>query len=1020
MNNRNYWAGWLLALGLLAVPGGPETWGGAGPRAPGFFTTWTVSEFQPDIPNGGRANCIAVHPKNNSVLFVASESGGVFHSTDRGQNWKHVDGLPPFLTNGIAFLPGKPQVMLATAGDDFKTAGGGGVWRSTDGGTSWSQTKAPAGITGRLSAYEISIAPDTKAVYVGSEFGCLLSTDEGASWKLLDVFKGGDRRVFAVVALGDKHVLAGGPGGVCRSDDAGTTWSTPVTGPAGIFDIHALGRSPLSRKSAYVADGNTNLFHTEDAGKSWAQIKSAPTGGGGCGGICFVFAVPRTLSAKVKGIELYFSNRCGTARLFCPVDARTGRVSYTGKWENLKVDHGDTRHLAFDSANRPLLLGTDGGLHETKDGGANWAFVGGGRHGYNALQITEVTGQTIDAVGRHDLYFGTQDNHLWSSGDSGKTWKFGMCCEGFFIECQRRVATVADAKITNVSCSGCGNHLSGALFSGVGNWPDPKGDVAGNPKIVRHSMHIQGVNDSGGFSKGLAVTFDLGKNWKQFVKLTEDRRDIPRMGPEGSSTTTTIIYQAVRTGWDSTRNIEINHLVRIHQAPRSQTGAVHHPAMKGFGGLGIDPTMFAWYQVYGIDPGNPYHLIAPDVINEKMMESHDGGESWKEIPQLTKLVTDNGRLLFRESIFPIASTVSFCPQDPRMVIVGTREAGLFLSHDNGATWARIPGTEKATLVTSAHWRSANDVIVSTYGRGLWHLQNEIFIPRVKFEEWCKAPCIIRWFNTDKGDPPPDAKFQRAILVYEGRIQGARAEGGVLKEVFVTPGSSVVWTTDAQRSVGVRVVQTSKAMGFVGVKKAPAAPKKGLAPRGLVLSKDNRLLGAVFGEPHAVMATPKAVQHLVAKAPSPTAGKPYVHVMAHRFGGAPAATLNKAMPIQGRGLPPGAALKVFVNGKPVTATLRVNADGTVQGNVPAPKQTGLHRLVIRHGEKGAVVDGFMFFVRHEDKPEAHMPRPKETGPPPLDKKKPPAAQGVDHVRVEGNGSLETHADTDARALRRRGD
>src|ERR1700686_4237765 len=27
---------------------------------------WFLSEFQPDVPNGGRANTIAVHPTNNS------------------------------------------------------------------------------------------------------------------------------------------------------------------------------------------------------------------------------------------------------------------------------------------------------------------------------------------------------------------------------------------------------------------------------------------------------------------------------------------------------------------------------------------------------------------------------------------------------------------------------------------------------------------------------------------------------------------------------------------------------------------------------------------------------------------------------------------------------------------------------------------------------------------------------------------------------------------------------------------
>src|SRR5690242_9112328 len=39
---------------------------------------WTVSEFQPDVPNGGRANTISVHPTDNKQMIVASETGGLF------------------------------------------------------------------------------------------------------------------------------------------------------------------------------------------------------------------------------------------------------------------------------------------------------------------------------------------------------------------------------------------------------------------------------------------------------------------------------------------------------------------------------------------------------------------------------------------------------------------------------------------------------------------------------------------------------------------------------------------------------------------------------------------------------------------------------------------------------------------------------------------------------------------------------------------------------------------------------
>src|SRR5260221_635053 len=106
---------------------------------------------------------------------------------------------------------------------------------------------------------------------------------------------------------------------------------------------------------------------------------------------------------------------------------------------------------------------------------------------------------------------------------------------------------------------------------------------------------------------------------------------------------------------------------------------VVYPLMNNFGGLGINPTMFAWYQVFGVDPGNTRHLIAPDIVNEKMMETSDGGDNWTEIPNLTSQVTNAGQFLFRRSIFPQASAVSFSPDDPKVVAIGTWQAGLFFS-----------------------------------------------------------------------------------------------------------------------------------------------------------------------------------------------------------------------------------------------------------------------------------------------------------------------------------------------------
>ena len=167
-----------------------------------------------------------------------------------------------------------------------------------------------------------------------------------------------------------------------------------------------------------------------------------------------------------------------------------------------------------------------------------------------------------------------------------------------------------------------------------------------------------------------------------------------------------------------------NKLARMTQSPFALGVSVSYPAMTNFGGLGIMPTMFAWYQVFGVAQKNPSLLIAPDVVNQKMMRSDTGGDtSARRSPGLTALVTDGGRLLFNVGIFPQVSAVSFSPDDPNLVAVGTRQNGIFMSGDGGLTWEKVPGSV-ATLITSLTWRSSTDLTVSTYGRGLWRLKWE--------------------------------------------------------------------------------------------------------------------------------------------------------------------------------------------------------------------------------------------------------------------------------------------------------
>src|ERR1051326_8455237 len=941
----------------------------AAPAAFAQFFGWRIREFQPDVPNGGRASTISVNPANNDVILVASESGGLFRSINRGATWRHVDALPEYSTNAVAFVPADPNTIIATTGEDFRSANGGGIWRTTDGGSNWTQMPSaptPAG-AGRLSAYEISIAPDSGNIYVATEYGVSYSADRGATWTHVDPFGGGDHRVFSVLAQDGGRVLAAGPAGIRRSTDGGATWlpSSTGTGGANIGDIHALGGSPFSSNTAYVVNSDTELYFTEDHGDHWTQIAAAPGGGGGCGGITFVKTIgftrriPRPPRIR-RTITLYEGNRGGVARMTAPQIIGTSRFNYGGAWTNLNVDHGDTRDLAFTSTRTPLLLATDGGLHKTVDGGANWTFTGGGHNGYNALQITEVKGQWITDGARHDLYFGTQDNNLWASTDDGATGINPFCCEGFFIQRRHRVPTVAHGKITFVSCSGCGDFIANPGFTGIGGWPDATAPPAANPKIVRQSWHVQGVETTGAFTKGFATTANLGGTWSQYALLPEDRRDLPKLSDPGLLP---VLYQAIRTGYDGARNFQINYLARITKRWLTPGARVSYPLMNNFGGLGINPTMFAWYQVYGVDPGNTRHLIAPDVVNEKMMETWDAGDNWSEIPNLTSQVTDGGTFLFRRWIFPSASAVSFSPDDPRYVAVGTWQNGIFISSDRGATWTKVPGSEAATYITSIEWKSATDAIVSSYGRGLWRVNWRLLYPLPDFERYCKLPCLVRpW---DRISDPAE-KYTDVVLVFDGRIQGARVANGAVREIFVSPGSSVVFFSESKEAPKIVVTESKTAVGF-GTNARTIAPDQKQILTGLALNAKGKIIRGAYSDKLLAMYEPTQKEQEqdkeeTGRTESPIAGKPYIELNVGS-GGGNIVPPQKPFTIKLRNFPDADVVLAIDNA--IVEKGHANQNGELTLRVVAPREIGLHTLTVRDAHTQKVIDGVMFIVKQED-------------------------------------------------------
>jgi hypothetical protein len=149
----------------------------------------------------------------------------------------------------------------------------------------------------------------------------------------------------------------------------------------------------------------------------------------------------------------------------------------------------------------------------------------------------------------------------------------------------------------------------------------------------------------------------------------------------------------------------------------------------GFGSLGIFPTMFAWYKPFGPDIHDPNFIIVPDIIDEKVKITTDGGATWTVNNNLTDLVTQSGALKFRWGPFTQISTIAYDPDKFGHILVGTVQAGIFRSCDYGQSWSKVAGSEIIPSVSSFYFMKNNEVGVSSYGRGLFKLALNACPPR---------------------------------------------------------------------------------------------------------------------------------------------------------------------------------------------------------------------------------------------------------------------------------------------------
>jgi len=683
----------------------------------------------------GRVADIAVDPRNRSLWYLANASGGLWKTTNRGNNWEPIfDEGGSYSLGCVTIDTRNSDVIWLGTGENSSNRSvgyGDGVYKSTDGGQSWKRM----GLSDSQHIGRILVDPrDSDVVFVaaegplwssGGDRGLFKTTNGGRTWKAVlkispntgvtDIaFDPRDPDVvYAASYQRRRHVgllIGGGPeSAIYKTSDGGRTWKKLSNGlPTVDIGRIALAVSPqkpdVVYALVYAAGDESGFFRSEDRGDTWIRQSSY-----------------KVIDPQYYG-EIYPDphkfDRVYAMDMITNVTEDGGKNFQCVRWR-MHVDH---HAMAFDSTDAGhLLVGNDGGLYESYDHGLTW------RHFTNLPTPQFYRVATDNALPFYNVYGGTQDNG--SMGGPSRTvnrvgirtseWIQTGGGDGF----QPRVDPEDPDIVYGLSQNGALFRLdkSTGVRTGIRPAAEPNGPAMrwhwDTPLLISpHApkrLYVAGNR--------LYRSDDRGDNWQPVSgDLTR------RLDPENQRLMGRI--------WDANA-VQKN---RFTTALSVSSALDESPLEEGLLYIGTDDGLVQvsedggekWRRT-GRFPGIPRRAYVSDVCASQhnvdtlyaafnnyqrgdfkpyLLKSRDRGRTWTSIA---------GNLPDRHVVWSVVED----HVNPELLFAGT-EFGLFFTVDGGLHWVPLrEGAPTAQFRDLTLQRRENDLVCATFGRGFYLLDD---------------------------------------------------------------------------------------------------------------------------------------------------------------------------------------------------------------------------------------------------------------------------------------------------------
>ena len=716
-------------------------------------------------PEGNRISAVVGVPGDPLVYYAGSASGGIAKTTDGGVHWSQIfDDQPAQSIGALAVAASDPNIVWAGTGEAWIRSHisiGDGIYKSTDAGHTW--TNMGLEKTGRIG--RVVVDPANPQIVIACalgtaygpqpERGVFRTSDGGATWQrtlFVDENTGcseiamnptNPRILFAGMWQLELHTWgreSGGPGsGLFMSRDGGATWKK-LTG-------HGLPAKPVGKVMPAIAHSNPNrvyvlietgdgvpwkgqdtergqLWRSDDGGENWKMINADRNAMGRTA------YYARMAVATDNDNETYYLN----ASFSKSIDAGATLAVQQGQ----EAPGGDHHDMWIDptNANR-MIVGHDQGVSVSQTRGRTWLK--------QRLPNAQLYHVTVDNQIPYYIYTNKQDGPSYrgpsnsrldeggrGGGGGGRSgiprgmWhSIGGGESGF------ATPDPVDPNIIWSTASGSGSvggivvryDESRRQLRDVEVWPDQEN---GPPADLKYrfvwtapfaiSPHDRNKLYIG--SQYVHQSTDGGQSWQE-ISPDVTLNDKSRQQSSGGLTPDNI-------------GVEYGGVIHAIAESPKQAGVIWVGTNDGLVQLTRDggktwtnvtkniPNLPPWGTVGNIeasryDAGAAYIAVDFHQVNNRdpfVYKTTDYGASWKPIT--------NG---IPHSMLSYAHCVREDPLKRGLLYLGT-ENGVYVSFDDGDNWQslqlNLPHAPAYWLVVQEQF---NDLVVGTYGRGAWILDD---------------------------------------------------------------------------------------------------------------------------------------------------------------------------------------------------------------------------------------------------------------------------------------------------------